>query len=364
MRKLFKFLAWAAGIFLLYVVGLLVFGTLTDWAPEGTDPLRPSAGQTSPEPIVRDSVLRFLTWNLGYGGIGGKDFFFYNKTNGFWWTEPGTVRMTKERVIDNVAGHGQTLRERPSDFILLQEVDTAARRSHFVDQVAVMRATRPTYSAYFAPNFISKRVPLPFLQPWDHYGSVVSGLVSLAKYQPAAAERIQLPGEFAWPTRLFHLDRCLLRQLFPVKGGAELAVYNLHLSAYAASGNVRYPQMQAVREAALADYAAGRYVVIGGDWNQLPPGFNWFSLNPTVERIAPPEVVDFDFMPRGWAYAYDPATATVRASDVPYDRHTVRRSVIDFFVLSPNVRIRKVEGVAQEFAYSDHQPVYMEVELQ
>lgn len=364
MRRILKFLGWFAGLFLLYVIGFLVFGTFTDWTPTGTENLEASNGQMSNEPVIQDSVLSFLTWNLGYGGIGEKDFFFYNQKAGFWWTRPGTVRMPKERVIDNVGGQGTTLRANPSDFLLLQEVDTAARRSHYLNQLSIMRGTQPTYSAYFAANFKSKRVPLPLLQPWDHYGYVVSGLTSLSRFQPTNAERIQLPGEFGWPTKLFQLDRCLLRQVFPVAGGRELVVYNHHLSAYDKNGSIRYQQMQALREAALADYEAGRYVVIGGDWNQLPPGFNWFSLNPTVERIPPPKVVDFEYMPPGWSYAYDPGKATVRESHVPYDVHTTRRSVIDFFLLSPNVRIRKVKGIEHGFAYSDHQPVYIEVELE
>ncbi|MEL7162015.1 MAG: endonuclease/exonuclease/phosphatase family protein, partial [Bacteroidota bacterium] len=112
-----------------------------------------------------------------------------------------------------------------------------------------------------------------------------------------------------------------------------------------------------------ADYAAGNYAIVGGDWNQLPPGFNWFSFNPTVERIAAPKTVGFEFMPAGWKYAYDPGVPTVRRSDAPYDAHRSQRSLIDFYLLSPNLRIRKVEGVDQEFMFSDHQPVYLEVEL-
>ena len=362
MRKLLKFFGWVIGLFLLYVVGFLVFGTLTDWRPEGTQAL-PVSQQSAAEPVVQDSVLSFLTWNVGYGGIGDKDFFFYNQKGGFWWTKPGTVRMSKERVIENVGGHGQTLRQHPSDFVLLQEVDTAARRSHYVNQLALLRSARPKYALNFAPNFVSKRVPLPLLQPWDHYGYVVGGIVSMSRFQPSVAERIQLPGEFPWPTKLFQLDRCALRSVYPVQNGKDLVIYNLHLSAYDKGGGIRYQQMQAVRAAALADYEAGRYVVVGGDWNQLPPGFNWFSLNPTVKRTAPPKVVDFDFMPPGWAYAYDPANATVRDSHIPYDTHRTRRSVIDFFLLSPNLTIRKVEGIEQGFRFSDHQPVYLEVEL-
>ncbi|MEO0732071.1 MAG: endonuclease/exonuclease/phosphatase family protein, partial [Bacteroidota bacterium] len=330
--------------------------------PTGTTPLQASAGQTASTPVVQDSVISLLTWNVGYGGIGDEDFFFYNKGD-FFWTQPGTVRMSKERVEGNVFGQEATLKARPADIYLLQEIDTAARRSHYVNQLATARAARPDYAAYFAPNFKSKRVPLPLLQPWDHYGYVVGGLVNLTRFQPEAAERIQLPGEFPWPTKLFQLDRCALRQVFPVANGKKLVVYNVHLSAYDKAGDIRRQQMNALREAVLADYAGGNYAIVGGDWNQLPPGFNWFTFNPTVERIEAPKVVGFDFMPPGWGYAYDPGTPSVRESHAPYDAHRTRRSLIDFYLLSPNLRIKMVEGVDQEFMFSDHQPVYLEVEL-
>ncbi|MEM1359083.1 MAG: endonuclease/exonuclease/phosphatase family protein [Bacteroidota bacterium] len=362
MRILKKVLFWLLGLVAAYVGGFLLFGTFTDWQPTGTEVLTAAATDQSDQPEVRDSLLRFLTWNVGYGGIGDEDFFFYNKGD-FFWTQPGTVRMNQERVEGNVFGQEATLKAQLADFYLLQEVDTSARRSHYINQLANARKARPEYAAYFAPNFQSKRVPLPLLQPWDHYGYVISGLVSLSRYQPRSSERIQLPGEFPWPTKLFQLDRCALRQAFPVAGGKELAVYNLHLSAYDKSGGIRQQQMAAVKTAAMADYAAGRYVVIGGDWNQLPPGFNWFTFNPTVEKIELPKTVGFDFMPPGWKYAYDPSVPSVRTSDAPYDAHRTRRSLIDFYLLSPNLRIKKVRGIDQTFMFSDHQPVYLEVEL-
>ncbi|TXF91030.1 endonuclease/exonuclease/phosphatase family protein [Neolewinella aurantiaca] len=363
LRKLLKFLGGLALFFLLYIVGFLILGTLTDWQPQGTESLRESNGQTAAETVINDSIVSFMTWNVGYGGIGDKDFFFYNQAAGFWWTKPGTVRMSEERVKSNVVGQEVTLKGNAADIYLLQEVDTAARRSHYINQLAVARDARSDYAAHYASNFKSKRVPLPFFQPWDHYGYVVGGLVSLSRYQPISAERIQLPGEYAWPTKLFQLDRCALRQVIPVKGGKELAVYNIHFSAYDADGSIRAQQMGKIKELALDDYAAGRYVVVGADWNQVPPGFNWFSMNPTVKTAQLPLSVDFEFMPDGWGYAYDPTVATNRESAAPYALHKTRRTVIDFFLLSPNLRIKTVRGIEQAFRYSDHQPVYMEVEL-
>jgi endonuclease/exonuclease/phosphatase family metal-dependent hydrolase len=177
------------------------------------------------------------------------------------------------------------------------------------------------------------------------------------------AERVQLPGEYPWPTKLFQLDRCALRQLVPVRGGRELAVYNVHLSAYDKDGSIRRQQMAKLKEMVLADYAAGRYVVVGGDWNQMPPGFDWFSLNPTVKTTQLPFTIDFDFMPDGWKYAFDPAVASNRTSAAPYDVKQTRVKVIDFYLVSPNLRIKALKGLEQQFRYSDHQPVYLEVEL-
>ena len=38
-------------------------------------------------------------------------------------------------------------------------------------------------------------------------------------------------------------------------------------------------------------------------------------------------------------------------------------TLIDYFLLSPNVKLKEVRGINQEFEFSDHQPVAMKVEL-
>lgn len=362
MERFWKSLKWGLLSLVAYVGSLLLFGTLTDWQPTGTQELLPANRSAVAPNTIQDSVVSLLSWNVGYGGIGAEDYFFYNRGD-FFWTDMGKVRMSKSRVKANVDGQTGVLTAFPSDFYLFQEVDTAARRSHYTNQLARAIAAKPAYEVHYAPNFQSRRVPLPIFQPWDHYGYVHGGLVSLARYQTSAAERIQLPGEFPWPTRLFQLDRCALRQVFPTAWGKDFVVYNVHLSAYDKGGNIRRQQMGKVREMVLADYEAGAYVVVGGDWNQLPPGFNWFSLNPTVESIELPKTIAHDFMPPGWKWAYDPSTATVRESDKPYDGHTNRLSLIDYFLVSPNLRIIGARGIDNGFTYSDHHPVTVKLEF-
>ena len=362
MRKLRRILLVVVAIVAVYLLVVIGYGTLTDWKPNGVDALTAPSPTSPPAAVITDSLLTFVTWNVGYGGLGAEDYFFYNRGD-FFWTDLGKARAPRSNVDRYVAGQDLTLRSTDSRFFFLQEVDSASRRSYYTDQVTAARAARPDYSAYYAPNFRSRLVPIPLFQPWDHYGAVESGLMTLSAYAPLTAERHQLPGTFGWPTRLFQLDRCALRQEFATAFGPALVVYNVHLSAYDSDGSLRRQQMAYLRERVLADFAAGNYVVVGGDWNQIPPGFNWFSLNPTVEETILPTAISFDFLPAGWAWAYDPATATVRRSDESYDAHRSEKSVIDFFLCSPNIRIRRVKGLNQDFGFSDHQPVYLEAEL-
>lgn len=362
MRKLWRIVRWPLYLLIAYVGGILLFGTLTDWQPSGTETLTPSAGQQAAARYLPDSLITLTTWNVGFGGMGAEDYFYYNRGD-FFWTDLGKARAARSNVDRYVAGQQQTLASTRSDFFLLQEVDTASRRSYYTNQLAQARTTLPDYAAYYAPNFQSRRVPLPLFQPWDHYGAVRSGLVTLSSFTPLEAQRIQLPGTFPWPTRLFQLDRCVLRQLFTTSVGRQLALYNVHLSAYDADGSLRRQQMAYLRQLVLEDYRAGRYVIVGGDWNQLPPGFNWFGLNPTVERTQLPPAISFDYLPGGWNWGYDPRVATVRKSDEAYDRHRSERSVIDFFLTSPNVIVRQVKTLDQDFRFSDHHPVYLEAEL-
>lgn len=362
MRRFWRFIRIPLFILVAYVGGLLLYGTLTDWAPRGERAVEVLSVPAIAPPVVADSIVRLLTWNVGYGGLGAEDYFYYNRGD-FFWTDLGKARTPSDRVDRYVAGQQLTVANVQSDFFLLQEIDTASRRSYYTNQLDSVRRVRPDYATAYAPNFRSRRVPLPLFQPWDHYGRVESGLVSLSRYAPLTSTRIQLPGEFPWPTRLFQLDRCLLRQSFATASGDSLIIYNLHLSAYDRDGSLRRQQMTYLRERVVADQAEGHYVIAGGDWNQIPPGFNWFSLNPTVAETQLPPTISFDYLPTGWSWAYDPAAPTVRKSDDIYEEHFSERSLIDFYLLSPNVRIRQVRTINQGFAFSDHQPVYLEAEL-
>ena len=118
----------------------------------------------------------------------------------------------------------------------------------------------------------------------------------------------------------------------------------------------------------LQEYQKGNYIICGGDWNQRPP-------NVSITAFAPKQAADDtrgaedgatisdDFMPEGWLWAYDPTIPTNRSLVTPYDKATSKVNLIDFFLLSPNVLLKEVHGIDNEFSFSDHQPVTIKVLL-
>ncbi|MEM9835200.1 MAG: endonuclease/exonuclease/phosphatase family protein [Bacteroidota bacterium] len=360
MKAIRKVTLWGVGLLVLYIGGILVFGTLTDWVP---DPVMTTTVENSEAavPEISDSNLTFLIWNVGYGGLGAEEAFFYDQGD-FFWTDLGHVRVSQARVEENVDGQEGTVTAFPADFYLLQEVDTSSRRSWYTHQMDSIMARKPKHAASFAMNFRNERVPIPIFQMWDHYGYVRGGLLSLSQFAPRKSERYQLPGDLAWPTRLFELDRCVLRQTFPTSWGKELVVYNIHLAAYDKGGVVKKQQMDWLRTQMIKDYEAGYYVVIGGDWNQVPPGFDYGRFSPERRNEYSQIAIDFEYAPEGWSYAYDPTTPTNRKAHEVYSDDALK-TLIDFYLVSPNVKLKKVRGVNQSFAYSDHQPVILNIEL-
>ena len=68
------------------------------------------------------------------------------------------------------------------------------------------------------------------------------------------------------PSKLIDLDRCYTVSALPVSNGRTLRLYNVHLSAYLTDGEIAIEQMNMLLEDMYSAYAAGDYVVCGGDF--------------------------------------------------------------------------------------------------
>lgn len=361
MRKLYRYLLFALGILAVYLLLIFTYGWATDWEPEQEImPVVPD--QSSTTPTVTDSIVRFVTWNVGYGGLGAESDFFYDDA-GIWYSGSSMIRTPQPLVEKNLQGATQFLQHTQSDFFLLQEVDVASDRSYGMDQYQEYQKSLPDWAATFALNYLCKRVPIPLLEPWHPYGKVRSGLATLSRIQPAEAARYQLPGKYPMPNRMFQLDRCAALHRYPTRFGKELVVINIHNSAYDPGDKIKAIQLPYLRDLALAEYAKGNFVVVGGDWNQCPPYFRFDSFMPDKTQGYQQGNIPPDFFPADWRFAYDPAMSTNRKARDPYVKGETFETLIDFFLVSPNVQVRAVKGVAQAYQFSDHQPVWMEVEL-
>lgn len=358
-KNILKFIGAIVGLFLLYIVIVILHGTVTDYQPE--EKIITEITGKSSQTTVEDSVISLVTWNIGFGGLGEETIFFYDA--GGTLTANVPVTTPKDLFDKNEKGIEDFVKNTKADFFLLQEVDTKAKRSYYYNQHEAIQQIRSDYSAAFATNYNVKRVPLPIMEFWNTMGKVEAGLATYSKYQPTAATRYQFPGNYDWLTRIFQLDRCFLVKRFDVKGGKELLVINTHNSAYDKGGKLKAQQMEYLKQFVTAEYEKGNYVIVGGDWNQCPPNFIFDKFAPGEGAGYETMSISPDYLPADWLWVYDPTMATNRKLTEVYKKDKTFTTLIDFFLVSPNLKIEKVKGLNQDFKYSDHQPVYVELRL-
>ena len=320
---------------------LLLFGTLSDYKPEK----KTSVFENPDAPPLTDSIFRLMTWNIGYCGLGEEMDFFYDGGRG---VRPD--RATSEANLEGVLDYVKTLDS--CDFFLFQEVDIQSKRSYRINQLKRLENGLYPVLVAFGKNFDVAFNPAP---PRDPIGKVVSGIATLSRKIPVSSVRYSFPGNYPWPKGVFMLDRCFLVNRYPLKGGRELLLINTHNSAYD-DGSLRKAQMETLRGFLLSEYRKGNYVVVGGDWNQTPYGFRpefERDVFDTIQLSFIPE----DYLPGDWTWLFDPSVPSNRRVDKPYLAGSSLTTVIDFFLLSPNVKALYVMGVDLGFIHSDHNPV-------
>lgn len=345
----------------LYILLVLIHGTLTDYQPEMVESL--PEHQTAEVDLITSDELSFVSWNVGFGGLGKESEFFYDANGSQLFSEGKMVQATKKMVEKNNRGIIEYISQNKADFFLLQEVDLSSKRSYYFNQFEALAEARPNFDAHFATNYKVGRVPIPVMEPWHVYGKTDSGLATYSRFKASSADRYQLPGTFGWPTRLFQLDRCIAIHRYPTDKAGDLVVMNIHHSAYDEGGVIKKQQMAFLKDLLIAEYAKGNYVIVGGDWNQCPPGFPFDHFMPGQTQGYTQINIPADYLPQDWTWAFDPNTPTNRKTHSSYTPGKTFVALIDFYLVSPNVEVLEVSGVDQGFDFSDHQPVKMRVRL-
>jgi len=331
----------------VFVATFFIYQTISEFDPAPVEPLPIAASAT----IIPDTIS-LTTYNIGYCGLGAEMDFFYE---GGTMVRPG--KETFDKYLSGVMGRLSSFDN--SDFILLQEVDTLAKRSWYANQYRLIKNKFTAYHSFLSLNY-KAWVPMPVLQPM---GKVHAGIMTLGKAEPVEANRHAFGSGYSWPMSLFMLKRCFLETRYDAGNGKQLVLLNTHNSAFGDAAEIREKELAQLSLIMKEEYAKGNYVIIGGDWNQNPAVFDSTTVldNYLVKTIKPP--IPDDFLPEGWIYAFDPAHSTNRDVDIPYTEGKTKTTLIDFFVLSPNISLISAATIPTGFKESDHQPLMVKLVL-
>ena len=300
--------------------------------------------------------LTVTSWNIGFGAYTDQYSFFMDGGKYSRGFSEEAVRSNTEAMADRLA-------EFESDFYLIQEVDIDSTRSYHIDQRRILSDALPGRSRTFALNYDSPYLFYPFTEP---HGKSVAGLLTLSGYEINRAVRRSLPIQEDL-AKLVDLDRCYTVNQLNTDNGRGLVLYNFHLSAYTTDPAIANRQLAMLYEDMAAEYAAGNYVIAGGDFNKDLLGDSGSIFGVSGEDYSWAQPLPVEDIPDGFSLAapYDPENPvpSCRNADAPWDPETNFQITIDGFIVSDNVEVTAADVVDFQFAYSDHNPVQMTFKL-
>ncbi len=342
MKRLLHWFLILISVPAIYVVGVLLIGTLTDFNPKETEII----SKIDQDYIIPDSTIyTIMIWNIGYAGLGSNMDFFYDGGE--------RVRDSEDNVRRNLYYITDLLQKNDSlDFIMLQEVDVDSKRSYGINMVEHFNNAMPEFFPFFATNYKVKFIPLPFTEP---LGRVNSGVLTLSKFIPVSSKRISLPGNFSWPQRIFMLDRCFLTNTYKLPGNKVFNLVNTHNSAYD-DGSLRKQQVDYL-SVYLKDLNSN--FLVGGDWNQCPPEINVNGLPGFVFDTVSFLKVDDKMEENGARFYFDNSQPTNRRVGKAYSKESSPVTIIDYFLGSSQIEVLSCKTLNVDFANSDHQPVLL-----
>lgn len=340
-----------AGLVIGYFATIIAINSSRNYTPPVCDTLKVTEGRKAW--LFPDENISVISWNIGYCGLGKETDFFYE--GGKMMRPDKELYKTYLNSVFSIVSAMDSV-----DFVLLQEVDFNAKRTYYSHQDSSFLKALPDFSSASAVNYDVPWVPFPLFNPM---AKVYSGMMTFSRFIPEWAHRISYPGSYSWPMSVFFLDRCFIINRYELDNGKDLYMINTHNSAYSDAGDIRVAELLFLRSFALDLYSRGNYVVVGGDWNQNPPGFNPAEIKSGDKVRLVGTSVSSDFLPEGWKWVYDHSAPTNRDVNIPYTKGTTTTTIIDYFLCSPNIEVNKVKTIDMGFAYSDHNPVYLNFAL-
>lgn len=172
-------------------------------------------------PELSPSVIKILTWNLG--------FLFGKGSEG-----PGYEHRPKEFYEKRLKELAAQIKDWNPDIICLQEIDFDSHRSHGINQAQELaRAAGYPYVAE-AVSWKANYIPFPYWPFSRHFGKMKSGGAILSKY-PIVGHEVELlakPVVNSWWYNVFYLHRYFQKVELQIDD-KKFQLVNLHLEAFA-----------------------------------------------------------------------------------------------------------------------------------
>lgn len=369
-KKIIKIVAIVIGAILVVVLGyvayvFLSFSRIEDHqilnvqnAPAGAPYGAEIYGEVASE-VPLGQELTAVSYNIGFGAYSGDYTFFMDGGKESW-------AFSKEAVHENIAGAMDTVAAYDPYIALIQEVDIDGTRSYHIDErelVVPGIARSGNYDYIFAQNYDSPFLMYPITQP---HGANKAGILTFSAAKISSGERISLPIETGI-SKVLDLDRCYSKARVAAEGGAELIIYNLHLSAYTADASTTENQLRMLVEDMQSEYDAGNYCIAGGDFNRdlLGNSPELFHTAVLDDNWAAPVNMELftDDITLVVPFNEQQPKASCRNPDKPYEVGDFV-VMVDGFIKSANVSVVESDVIDVGFAYSDHNPVYMKFVLE
>ena len=354
-----KVILGVIGALLLVVVGYLLYLLISyKRLPDDIKlTMNPPEKGTALEMVETDKVYSVVTYNLGFGAY-TPDFSFFMDGG------ESSVAESKESVVTTIAGAADMVKKMEPDFVLFQEVDLDSTRSYHVNQYEMLAQTFDTYTSNFAVNYDSAYLFYPFHKP---HGKSKSSLATFSKYEMTGTVRRSLPISTSF-SKFFDLDRCYSITRIPVENGKELCLYNVHLSAYGNSDEIRAGQIGMLCGDMKADYEKGNYVICGGDFNHDLKNKEFDPENEYSWAYPFPR----EMLPENFSLCMDAFSDeekekmpdSARNADMEYVEGVTFTVTLDGYIVSDNVDVIVYENLHTGYLYADHDPVWMCFSLQ
>lgn len=359
MKKLLKgigiIVALLLTVIIVYVIYVFAaYDRLPDKMVLEVDKSGENSDFESTKELSEKESYTIMTYNIGFGAY-QPDYSFFMDGGKYSWGKD------KESVTEAVCGVGGVVSSVNPDFALLQEVDRDGTRSYHIDELELLNQYIKGYYYTYAQNYDS---PFLFFPPWEPHGANKAGIVTFSRGEITDAMRRSLPISESF-SKFLDLDRCYSISRIPIKDGKMLCIYNIHMSAYGSSVEMRNRQIAMLCEDMQADRQTGNYVVCGGDFNHNLR-IEHQENEPDWAHLFPREK-----LPEGFRMALDEVEDeaavshnTCRDTGAPYDEDTTYTVTLDGFIISDNVTVNNYYHLDCGYQYSDHDPVVMEFVLE